>query len=778
MKIVTISLVLLLVAGVMPAAMTSAALTPTEAKRIAVILEGVEENKTQSVTSGAWTKDGIKTSVVNNVRQFLTGIITRDELRQRIIREYTSGILSREELKIILTKAYAQGKLKRDDIRSLLIDMYKAGELRRDDVKWFIIQGYKRGELTRDDLRELITQSYKNGELTRDDVKWILIQSFKAGDLHRDDVREVIAKAYKAGELRRDDVKWFIIQGYKRGELTRDDLREILTKAYVRGELKPEDLKWLLTQAHREGVLNRAELREILTKAYNRGELARGDIAWFLIQAYKSGELTKEDVVELLIAAYKNGELTRADVEWIVKEAQEKGEFEDADVLKRMMETKVVKKPPAIRINLGKPVFVDADTTKVMVLHKFAFPSLERHRIGMEVIIGYVDEIGGDSSSLVELKAEFVARMVDLKLAVENGERAEVHRILDELREIVKRFRAEARAQIGEENLDEARARLDAALVENEEYFNSLQQDAREIRKERMIEVFDISVARAEDRISELAEKGIGVDELIAKLNEIKEKRSDFIATANKAIETGDRTEYDAMRADIKKEFGELREMFSEKLLAAKLADALETAKEMVDAISIRLDELEAEGIDVTVERAKLDEVMAILESAESKYNDGDYEAAKEKMAWARNTFTKVIRDFKKGKKVFIHGTGRLEAEGNGFAFIRGSVDFVDIAGKGNLVVRDNNGDMTIEVSGFGTKRELGEGEYRYAGEGSARIHGSNVEVSLRGIGIKLAAEGTGSVTLRGNGSYSAGDKQGSWPVISMELEKAGGASQ
>jgi uncharacterized protein YwbE len=770
MKIVTMCLMLLVAAAPVSAAMDTA-VTATAPGAEPVEKLGLNRTPLRPVV-----KDDIERIVVrDDIRQFSRGTITRDDVRQRIVREYRAGTLTRDDLRKVLTKSYAHGDLKRDDLRWLIGNMYKAGELRRDDVRWLITQGYKNGELTRDDIRELITTSYKNGELTRNDMRWLLVQSYKAGELRRDDIREIIAKGYKHKELTREDMKWLITQAYRAGELDRDDIREILTKSYARGELKREDVKWLLMQAHKEGVLTRGDLRELLTAAYNQGELTRKDIKWLLIQAYKSGDLTRRDIVELLTAAYKNGELTEKDIKWLLRNAKEQGELDDAEAIgKRILAAKVSKRGPVVRFDPKRPLFKGANTTRAEVLYKFALIPMERHRIGMEAIIGYVDEIGGDSSALVELKADFEAQMEELKAASEEGDRDEAKQILDSMKDTVKGFRAEAKAQIGEENFEEAKARLDEALEENQEYFESLRLDAREARKERAIEIFDILVARAEEKISKLEEMGIDVTDLTAKLEEIGEKRSDFIEAGNTAIETGDRTEYDAMRTEIKEEFKELARLFKQHGGALRAANVIDAAYKRIEAVQERLDELEQTGKDVTVEKAKLEEIRTMVDSAAEKLGAGDVDGAAQDLKAAREAFTSAMKEYKRNKKIVVRGTGRLEAEGTGFAFIKGSADFIEISGQGVLVVKDHSGDMTIEVSGFGEKKETGEKEYRYAGEGSAYITGSDVAVSLRGTDIQLAAEGTGSATLRGKGTYSIGDKDGKWPVVSMEIEMGG----
>lgn len=100
-------------------------------------------------------------------------------------------------------------------------------------------------------------------------------------------------------------------------------------------------------------------------------------------------------------------------------------------------------------------------------------------------------------------------------------------------------------------------------------------------------------------------------------------------------------------------------------------------------------------------------------------------------------------------------GSGTLTAAGDGLAGIRGN-GTATISGNGILWVRDQSGDASIQVSGYGYKSELPGGWTRYSGfHGRAEASGSAITVALSGYDIELTARGTGSFVLRGNGTYS-----------------------
>ena len=107
-------------------------------------------------------------------------------------------------------------------------------------------------------------------------------------------------------------------------------------------------------------------------------------------------------------------------------------------------------------------------------------------------------------------------------------------------------------------------------------------------------------------------------------------------------------------------------------------------------------------------------------------------------------------------------GTGALTAQGNGFAGMKGAGE-ITLTGNGILRIRDHAGDAHVEIEGKGKHREAG-GWIIYAGfDGTARITGSQVSVTLTGKNIRLHAEGTGKFVLRGHGTYHTEHEDGEW---------------
>ncbi len=120
-------------------------------------------------------------------------------------------------------------------------------------------------------------------------------------------------------------------------------------------------------------------------------------------------------------------------------------------------------------------------------------------------------------------------------------------------------------------------------------------------------------------------------------------------------------------------------------------------------------------------------------------------------------------------------GTGSVKAEGDGIVRIRGN-GWVRISGEGTLGIVDVAGDAVIEVSS-GNEAEQSDNAARsrqrmiFRGfDGDAYVEGSHIIVWMRGKNIKLEAEGTGRVYLRGRGWYEFNGESGDWTEAGVRL--------
>lgn len=620
---------------------------------------------------------GSATDAINN---YSKGKITRDAVKTEISNKYTAGTLTKADLKIAITAAYNHNVLKRDDMRWLLGQMYKEGKITRGDLRWIIIEAYKKGALTRDDVRFVIAEAYKNGQLTRADVKFMVTEAYKAGELKRDDVAWLITHAYKNGELTREDMRWLVTQAYKAGELNRDDVRVIVIVAYKHGELKREDVKWMLMQAYKNNELTREDIRILITAAYNHGELTRADVKWLIMEAYKAGELSKDDVKWILTEAYRYGELRRTDIVWVLNEAYKAKELSSSDISEQDVTGVTVKTEPAdvpsvetIKepnaetaseavtaktfddSNTAAPADSVITTKQGMLLYRYALLPIEKHRVGMEALIGYVQAQGEDASMLVTLKDDFISLSDQLKAAADANDYNAGMSIVSRMKETVTSFRTEVK-QLVAGNETAAKDTLNAALEQNSDYFDSLVTEAREARKDRNLELFDLANARAQGRLDKAKEKGIDVSALQAKLDEIKELRSRLVDAMNAGIasckgeglgkcSTPESAEYKTLREEIKNKYKELAELAKSTGQSQRAALAITKARQITANGEKMLGSAEQRGIDVSAEKATLSEIKALVDSADAKYKNNDLAGAKEDLKKAQEKFNALKND-------------------------------------------------------------------------------------------------------------------------------------
>lgn len=116
-----------------------------------------------------------------------------------------------------------------------------------------------------------------------------------------------------------------------------------------------------------------------------------------------------------------------------------------------------------------------------------------------------------------------------------------------------------------------------------------------------------------------------------------------------------------------------------------------------------------------------------------------------------------------------FEGTGVLVAEGRGKAVVEGTGTVVVYGhGVGVLWIKDAD---HIEVRGEGYRDDLGNGWIRYrALKGMAIITGNGMKVRMIGGWIHFRAWGTGTVTLKGRGTYRVNGIIGHWSAMGTVL--------
>lgn len=298
-----------------------------------------------------------------------------------------------------------------------------------------------------------------------------------------------------------------------------------------------------------------------------------------------------------------------------------------------------------------EPIREKIKEKRLLHLYDVFFYQMEKHRIGMEAIIDYVDEKGdtnAGSDQLVVIKDSFVALEGELETAAEAGDAEKFKEILKDSRELTKDFRLESHEVLGTEGeIGEARTKVNEALEENNDYLQTLLGNIQQSRKESELEIVDEANDGAQEKIDNIKEKGVDVEELQAKLDEIKDKRDTLEGKLEAAItscegvglgvcDTAEAQEYRDLKEEIKQGYKELREISRTTGRAHKISNAIQASHKVLERIEARISSAEEIGADVTAAKAKLDEVKDMVNSAEAKYNESDYEGALEELENAK----------------------------------------------------------------------------------------------------------------------------------------------
>jgi len=308
----------------------------------------------------------------------------------------------------------------------------------------------------------------------------------------------------------------------------------------------------------------------------------------------------------------------------------------------------------AMLITVGIATAQEITINKLQVKYKYDYAVIEKYRIGMEAVISYVEELERDSSTLISYKNQFTTLAVDLKAAADDNDGTSYNATIEEMKTVVSNFRQEARNQVGN-NTEEARARIEAALKENEDYLYSLVTEARELHKERNTQIFDYYDAKAREVIDKLKAQGYDMSEAEAKLSEIEGKKESFIEVMNTTIhactdkwvgeckETPEAENYFELRDEIISDFKELRDLIFETVLDKVIPRAEDVLSRAEDVLS----RAEAKGIDVTTEKAKLDAIKSLVNDAKVKYEQEAYKEAMSLLRSARDSFRELKEEVK-----------------------------------------------------------------------------------------------------------------------------------
>ncbi len=184
---------------------------------------------------------------------------------------------------------------------------------------------------------------------------------------------------------------------------------------------------------------------------------------------------------------------------------------------------------------VGVVIAQEITITSADKFYKYAYAVIEKYRIGMEAVISYTKEIGKDASQLTSIKNEFLSAGKELETACNNQNWSEINSIASKMKDNVTAFREEAQTQLVGHG-KEAKERIEKAIEENKNYLNSLLNEARKLHRERNLQIFDFSVAKAKEVTERLKDYKLDTTEVNSKLSEIEGKRSNFIAAMDDVI--------------------------------------------------------------------------------------------------------------------------------------------------------------------------------------------------------------------------------------------------
>lgn len=282
------------------------------------------------------------------------------------------------------------------------------------------------------------------------------------------------------------------------------------------------------------------------------------------------------------------------------------------------------------------------------------------------------------------------------------------------------------------------------------------------------------------------------IDYMVTRLETIKEDGNyteEVNATIDTYIDRLGAQRDDVAAADTRKDLSEatkdIRKIWSDaqkdlnRMRAQKINSGLVNYLEKTDGVSERLqneiDRLSEEGEDTEELQEMLDEYNALIEEAKQAherareaYQNGEDDAGEQLRESIRltNEANKTLRALVQEMKGFRHGyvtlagKGLIDAEGDGTIVLSGELEVEFTATNATIVIKDLAGDAEIKLDGDYEQVDedsTGDGSYAFVYHnftGEAKIEGSRLTIMVRGEDITIKAEGTGSTSLSGEGSY------------------------
>lgn len=204
------------------------------------------------------------------------------------------------------------------------------------------------------------------------------------------------------------------------------------------------------------------------------------------------------------------------------------------------------------------------------------------------------------------------------------------------------------------------------------------------------------------------------------------------------------------------------------KITTEKVSEGVENHIAKSNSISNRL-QTEISQLEDEEEKAELEELLeeynAKIALAESLLESGDIRGAIDATQDANDILREILDEMKESRDGYVSmtGEGALNAEGNGTIVLSGQFNVTISATDAMLVIKDLAGDADINVDGasYDIVNEEIDGCCAYIYDnftGEALINGTRLTVMVSGEDLTVFAEGTGSASLSGEGTYQVGE--------------------
>ena len=252
--------------------------------------------------------------------------------------------------------------------------------------------------------------------------------------------------------------------------------------------------------------------------------------------------------------------------------------------------------------------------------YKFAEYRIERHLIGMQAVIDYLEDEDVGTATLVSIKdnfEEFGTSLADAETV------SDYTSIVADMKDAASDFSDKAKTLAP--NISEARLAVNSALTENEASLGQMLKDAYDSGKAQQLERFDQSVCRLEERAEKIKGLGYDVSEAEEDIADYKGMRSDVEDAFDDMADSCEDQPLAACDTDEKDKYDDLKSEVKDNFLKARTHMGLVVTKQLFTKTSDVLDKLEGRGIDVSEFRDSLIEIEDRWDALEEQFNDSKY---------------------------------------------------------------------------------------------------------------------------------------------------------